>query len=58
MNEIRITMTKAARNVYAKEGLADNKKLLEYLNNTGHYLGKVVGVSIDGDPVYKVSASV
>lgn len=51
-------MTKAARNVYAKEGLADNKKLLEYLNNTGHYLGKVVGVSIDGDPVYKVSASV
>lgn len=54
MKPITVSMTKAARDFYAKNGLADNKKLIEYLNDIGGYLGKVVAFTVESEPAYKV----
>lgn len=49
MREIVVSMTKTTRDLYAKEGLADHLKLIEYLNSVGGYLGKVVDFVVEND---------
>ena len=52
---ITITMTKTARERYAREGLRDLPALIVYLNETGNYLGTVTEVFVERDPEYRIS---
>lgn len=50
MNEIVVTMTRAAYESYMSKGKLKNKEaLIKYLNETGNYLGKVVDVHVEAN---------
>ena len=58
MNQVVITMTKAAYNNYMKStkdgggGFKDPTQLVKYLNEAGGYMGEVIGISVDKEDNY------
>ena len=50
MNEIVVTMSRAAYEYYMTHGKLKSKEaLIQYLNNTGNYRGTVVDVHVDAN---------
>ena len=50
MKEIVVTMSRAAYDAYMTRGkLKNNKELVRYLNETGHYMGTVVDVNVEAN---------
>lgn len=56
MNRIKVTMTrKAFDRLMAYRDIHSPKDICTYLNATGGYLGKVVWIDVDENPVYEDS---
>lgn len=50
MREIVVTMSRAAYDSYMTRGKLKSKKdLINYLNETGHYMGTVVDVHVEAN---------
>lgn len=50
MNEIVVTMSRAAYDSYMTRGKLKSKKdLIDYLNSVGHYRGTVVDVNVEAN---------
>lgn len=62
MSDITVTMSRAAYAYYLKSrkdgggGCKDKQELIRYLNNTGRYLGNVVDIHVEADPLRKPRA--
>lgn len=56
MNKIKVTMTRKAFDILMHDrNIHSPKDICSYLNATGGYLGKVVWIDVDDDPVYEDS---
>ena len=51
--DVKVTMTRKAFNKLVRE-LKSPKEICKYLNETGRYLGRIVWIDVDDDPVYMV----
>ena len=51
--DVKVTMTRTAFNKLMHE-LKSPKEICKYLNETGRYLGRIVWIDVDDDPVYMV----
>lgn len=58
MREIVVSMTRSAYREYMKKdgGFKDRRQLISYLNKTGGYLGTVVEINVEEDPILKPKA--
>ena len=62
MRDIKVTMTRKAYQQYMKPhkdgggGIKNRKELIEYLNKTAGYRGRVVDVAVEADPLLKPKA--
>ena len=58
MSEISVTMTRSAYREYMKKdgGFKSRKQLIDYLNQVGGYIGTVVDITVEDDPILKPRA--